>query len=704
MQSPRPRARDSLREAFARSAERARRASDVALRGLGILRGGRGSIPAPPPMTLEGALREMREQPLTLLAPEAPRVSIVIAAHGFVEHTWACLRSIAEHCAQLAPEVVVVDDVPSEATFELAAAAVGAKILTGVEALSRARALNLGAAEARGELLVFLSQEAIASADWLDWLVRTYAEDSSAGIVGSKILLPNGDLASAGGVVLRDGTVFDLGRLADPQDDRYSYLREVDFCSGASLLVPRALFWELGGFDERAGAGVHDDVDLAFRVRAAGRRVLMQPLSRALRYEGLTAPDDGSTSGALDEGRAAFLTRWGNELASCPEPSSDLELRKHRGVRRHVLVVDEQVPLTDQDSGSRRMDALLVLLQGAGDQVTLYAELQPCPEPYTSSLRSRGVEVLTNVYARGLREHLQRYGARYEVVVLSRADMASKYLADVRRFCPSALVAFDTVDLHYLREQRTAELEHSESLRRAAAARKEQELGLTRAVDVTLVVSDIERRMLLAERPQLNVEVVSNVHRIVGSRTPFEDRSGVLFVGCYRHPPNVDAIQWFVEDIWPWVRARLPGVRLHVVGTDPPPQVLALARAGVIVHGWVRDLAPLLDGARISIAPLRVGAGVKGKVNEAMSYGVPVVATSIASEGMNLVHEEDVLIADQARAFAAEIVRLHEDRALWERLSAGGIRNVQAHFGEDVALAALERALNPSRRSRPGEL
>jgi glycosyltransferase involved in cell wall biosynthesis len=149
-----------------------------------------------------------------------------------------------------------------------------------------------------------------------------------------------------------------------------------------------------------------------------------------------------------------------------------------------------------------------------------------------------------------------------------------------------------------------------------------------------------------------------------------------------------------VGEAFPLIRARLPEVRFHCIGSDTPAEIAALAaQPGVVVHGHVPDIDPYMDGARISLAPLRYGAGVKGKVNLSMAHGQPVVATGCAVEGMHLRDGEDVLVADDPQAFADAVVRLYTDAALWQRLADNGIANVERHFSLDAARDVVRRVL-----------
>jgi hypothetical protein len=240
---------------------------------------------------------------------------------------------------------------------------------------------------------------------------------------------------------------------------------------------------------------------------------------------------------------------------------------------------------------------------------------------------------------------------------------------------------------------RAAELAGAADPARQAAATRAQELKLIRECDLTLVVSSAEQELLARDAPGARVEILSTVNEVHGCRVPFGDRHDLVFVGGFQHPPNADAVSWFVREVFPSLRRELPELRLHVIGSRVPDAIRALADEHVLVHGFVEDITPYMDGCRISIAPLRYGAGVKGKINTAMSYGLPVVATTLAIEGMQLREGFDVLVADEPAAFAAALVRLYRDEALWQRLSTNGLANVEAHFSFAAARASVERII-----------
>ena len=311
---------------------------------------------------------------------------------------------------------------------------------------------------------------------------------------------------------------------------------------------------------------------------------------------------------------------------------------------------------------------------------------------HTAALQALGVEAWYAPHARGVPAWLREHGHRFDVVMVSRHYVMRELLPLLRTHSPHARLVFDSVDLHFLREARTARLAGDAALSRNAARTREQEIDVVSRSDVTVVVSAQEAELLAGEVPGARVEVLSNVHEVAGAGLPYGQRRDLVFVGGFGHPPNADAVKWFCEDVFPLVRQQLPDVRFHCIGVYPPPAIQALAnRDGVLVHGHVPDLVPYMDGCRIAVAPLRVGAGVKGKINLSMAHGQPVVATSVAAEGMHLRDGVDVLVADDAEGFAAAIVRLYGDATLWMELSINGHANIARHFSADAARGAVRR-------------
>lgn len=291
---------------------------------------------------------------------------------------------------------------------------------------------------------------------------------------------------------------------------------------------------------------------------------------------------------------------------------------------------------------------------------------------------------------RSVKSHIRRSGASYGVAILCRPGPTERYLPMLRRFCPGTRVLFDTVDLHHLRELRQSEIEGNRSLRRSALEVRQTELQLVASADATIVVSTAERDLLQQERPTARIRVVSNIHHINPPGPGFADRSGLLFVAGFDHSPNVDAAVWLVDAVMPQVWQRLPAVELRLVGSNPPAKVRSLQRSQVRVTGWVPSIEPYLHESRLAVAPLRFGAGVKGKITQSLAAGLPVVATPLAGEGMPIEHERDILMADEATDLAQTIVRAYEDEALWNRLADNGRKTASRHFSFEAARRAVD--------------
>ncbi|TWI02750.1 GT2 family glycosyltransferase [Luteimonas cucumeris] len=623
-----------------------------------------------------------------------PRASIVIPAYNQFAHTLTCLRALSEHPPHATCEIIVVDDGSSDET------AVALPQVSGLRYHRRPSnggfiaACNDGAALARGEYLVFLNNDTVPQPGWLDALLRTFDEHPRTGLVGSQLLDPDGRLQEAGGIVRNDGQADNLGRFHSPFEPGFSYVREVDYCSGAAIAVRKEVFSALEGFNTRYAPAYYEDTDLGFSVRQRGFSVLYQPASRVVHAEGATSGTD-TRKGVKNyqlRNQGVFASHWKQRLREQPSHQVPKDRATRHLYRRQVLIVDAMTPTPDHDSGSLRLLNLMRLLREEGAHVVfLPADLKHAGR-YTESMQQLGVEAWHSPYSGSIPAWLRKHGDRFDVVMLSRHYVASSFMPLLRKYAPQAKIVFDTVDLHYLRETRGAELAGDAALLRDAEATRKRELDIIAQASTTLVVSELERQLLARDAPSANVELLSNLHHLSGAGLPFEERHDLVFVGGFRHPPNVDAVIWFVEEVFPRVRGAIPGMKFHCIGGHVPERIAALARhEGVTVHGHVPDITPYMDGVRIGLAPLRYGAGVKGKVNLSMAHGQPVVATSCAVEGMHLRNGHDVLVADSAEAYADAIVRLYGDRALWNELSRNGQDNVARHFSPDAARDVVRR-------------
>ena len=592
--------------------------------------------------------------PIVLPEFTRPDASIVIPVHSGAELTERCLHAILAAVESTSFEVIIVDDDADEATKGLLAALQGARLVVNEHNLGFLHSVNRGAAEARGRHIVLLNNDTEPQPGWLDALVERAEAAPDVGAVAAKLVYEDGTLQEAGGIVWQDGTAWNYGRGLDPWAPEYNFVREIDYGSAAALLIRAELWRSIGGFDDQFAPGYWEDTDICFAVREHGYRVLYEPRAVVTHHEGKSMGIDPTVGGKRHQtlNQPKFRDKWRQALLEQrPQPSharAKIAADRRRGPR--VLVVDHRVPTPDRDSGSLRMWHLLENLVDLGCRVTFMPDNFDPLQPYTRRLQSLGIEVIygsVDVIVR-----IADLGPRLRLAILSRAYVAPRYLHLVREYAPNARVAFDTVDLHFLREQRRAQGEAHRNPAIAAGFR-ELELALARASDVTLVVSEEEREHLTAAAPEVESEVVANANEIAPDVPGPATRSGLLFVGGFEHVPNVDAALHLARTVMPLVWQRVEDATLTIVGAEPPAEVMGLDSPNIKIAGWVQDLGPLLRESRAMVAPLRYGAGMKGKVTQSLAAGLPVVSSSIGVEGLQAVEGEDVLIADDPEEFAA---------------------------------------------------
>ena len=664
------------------------RALGAMLRSFG--RGLRVRRSAPPAPTAA----EVAAETLELPRHAEPLVSLIIPLHAHAPLTHACLASIRDNTHGVRYEVILVDDAADPATRALLETVRGATIIRNETNLGYLRSVKRGAEAAKGEWLVLFNNDTVVMPGWLSAMLDCAGSRSDVGVVTPKFLYPDGTLNEAGGIIWRDGTGVNYGRGDAPDRPRYEYRRETDYGSAAALMVSAALWREVGGFDERYHPMYYEDTDLCFQARERGMAVLYEPRALVVHIEGATAGTDPESGHKRhqERNRKKFVARWRARLEAdhrYPAPGSvRFAADRHQGP--HVLVLDHRVPMWDRDSGSLRMLRILQSLIALGARVTFVPDNLAATQPYTRELQQMGIEVLYGGI--DLRAELAEIGPTLQSVIVCRPHPASHWLDTIREFAPTAPVAYDTVDLHWLREARKGALADAahgpeasvrapNALAGKALALRELELAMIRASDTTIVVTERERAQVRRDVPDARVLVIPNVHEIEKRVAPPERRAGVLFVGSFEHTPNVDAAVRLVREVMPLVWRELGRVKVTIVGADPPPEVLALAASQVEVAGWVEDLQPLLQVSRVMVAPLRYGAGMKGKVTQCLAVGLPVVTTAIGAEGLL---DADVpgdaadclLVADDPLLLAEHTVRVHRDDELWSRLSAAGQRLV----------------------------
>ena len=640
---------------------------------------------------------DLEQARIVLPRSEHEAVTIIVPAYRNYALTYRTLYAVGRRThASLGVRVILADDCPAHPLRPLLGDVDGLEIIQNAENLGFLMNCNEASRRANGEFIVFLNNDTVVEPGWLDAMVRLARGDPTIGIVGCMLLNADGSLQEAGNVMFKDGDGYPYGRGDRADRPEYGYVRQVDCVSGACILVRRAVFEQVGRFNEDFRPAFFEEYDLAFSVAAAAFRVMYQPASRVLHTGGATygaATRDRHTG----VNRARFIHRWRRDLASRYDGPRDLFLaRDRRPARGIILVVDDRVPEPDRSAGGLFVSQYLRLLVADGLRVIFLPDDGRATQPYTSTLQQLGIEVLYGDVH--LRRWLAKNGRYLDWVLLARPNIAPHYIDLVRQKTRARLLYY-THDLHFLRELRHHETTGDPRALRDSRYLREIEADIFRRVDCVLTPSADEVPVIQELAPGQEVRILAPYfYRRVGptptaTGTSLAQRRCLIFVGGYDHLPNVDAAQVLVRDVMPLVWARVPDARLLLVGSEPPAEVEALAGGRVEVVGYVPELAPWYARARMSVSPLRFGSGVKGKIVSSLEAGVPVVTTTIGNEGIALAPGIEALIADDPEGIAASVVRLFEDEVLLEALSTAGQRVIVERFSEERARAALLEAL-----------
>jgi GT2 family glycosyltransferase/glycosyltransferase involved in cell wall biosynthesis len=628
--------------------------------------------------------------------PLNPDVSIVVPVFNELAHTLACIHSLLEMKSSHSFEIIVGDDASTDETASVMKRLSSVRHVRGETNRGFIANCNAAAATARGRYVNFLNNDTIVLPGWLDELVGTLERDPSIGLVGSKLIFSDGRLQEAGGIIWRDGSAWNYGRGQDPHRPEFSYLRSVDYVSGASIMLPTSLWQELGGFDDWYEIAYGEDSDLAFRVRQHGRRVVMQPLSMLLHFEGVTSGTDTS-SGAkayqISNARKLF-ERWKPVLEKHRPPGESPALERERDVKQRLLVIDAITPTPDEDAGSLTCFEIMRAFQANGFKVNFLPWTNLLfARKHTKALQRIGIEAIYQPYYTSHEEYLKQNGSLFDIILLFRNEVSFRAIDMIARHAPNAKIIFHVSDLHFVREARQAALEGSDH--RRARHTQAREIYSVIASDLTIVHSDYEKEILEKATPGAAVYVFPWIVDTKPAEKGFDERAGIGFLGGYGHPPNIDAVLYFVEAIWPKIHAARPDIMFYVYGSRAPQELLELdGKMNIRVIGYLEDLKDCFDNIRVSIAPLRYGAGLKGKVAMAMSYGVPVVGTSCAAEGMMLKNGENILIRDNEDDFAKAVLQIYDDKELWTRMSAASLSYIEEGYSTNKGVARVREIID----------
>ncbi len=654
---------------------------------------------------------------LVIPKTETPLVSIVIPAYNQVAYTYACVRSIiAETDFDETPyEVILADDVSTDATVEIGTYIDGLIISRNSSNMGFLKNCNQAALKARGQYILFLNNDTKVHKEWLSSLVELAASDESIGMVGSKLVYPDGRLQEAGGIIWSDASGWNYGRLDDPSKPEYNYVKDVDYISGAAIMIKTGLWKEIGGFDEYFAPAYCEDSDLAFEVRKHGKRVVYQPRSVVTHFEGISNGTDVQGSGLKRYqlvNQDKFRTKWAAELklqsvnTGNPDPFTARDRSQNKPC---VAIIDHYVPTWDKDAGSKTTYQYIKMFLKKGFNVKFIGDNFLHEEPYTSALEQLGVEVLYGEeYRDNIYEYFRKNNDNIDFCYLNRPHIAVKYIDFLKKNTDIKCIFYGH-DLHYLRLLREYELTGEIRKKRESDYWRSVEFSVMEQADMVYYPSEVETEAIHKYHPEIQAKAITayvwdefEVNDV--SEEAFKKKEGLLFVGGFKHPPNADAVKWFASRIMPKVRAVLSDVCFLVAGSGADEEVLSLndRAKGIEILGFVSDerLAELYHTTRLTVVPLRYGAGVKGKVVEAIYNNTAIITTSVGAEGipdadkvMTVVDDDPEKLIENPEAteqlFADKIIALYTDAKVCADFAGACTAYIKEHYSIDAAWSVI---------------
>ena len=523
--------------------------------------------------------------------------------------------------------------------------------------------------------------------EWLTFLLQLIERDEKIGMVGSKFIYTDGVLHEAGGIIWRNGDYYNFGRGENASMPEYNYVKEVDYISRASILLRRTIWDKIGGFDERFIPKYYEDIDFAFEIRKNGYKVMYQPLSIVELNERIYSENDiiSDIIQYKEKNKIIFIEKWEEKLKYQLKPGNYFLARDRCLNKKRIFVIDRFVPNFDKDAGGRCCFMYLKIFKEIGLQVTFLGDDLKKIEPYTTILQQIGIEVLYGDSYEGENlENWLKYNLKYfQYIYLQRPDITDKYIDLILPYFSGKLIYF-AHDLHHIRLAREYNITHDMNKYVQSKNIKRIEMEIFSKVEVIYVVGDFEYKYL---KEKFKNKIIRNIplyiydYQYNDIEKDFHKRKDLIFVGGFLHSPNVDGVLWFAKTVYPKILEKFPNMVWHIVSSNTPGVIRNIESKNIKIEGYLSDeqLHLLYQKCRIAIAPLRFGAGVKGKLLEAAHNQIPMVTTSIGGEGIdNSIGA--FIVEDDAEEMAKIICKLYEDFSKLKQMSDSGKILIDKYF------------------------
>jgi O-antigen biosynthesis protein len=628
------------------------------------------------------------DEPFNFESSLSPLVSILIPFYNEKNYTVNCLKHLHSHLDKtVAYEIILIDDNSTDdVNLEFIS---GIKIIRNNQNLGFLKNINIGIKEAVGQFVYILNNDTEVQDGFLNELLNVFYTFPNVGAVGSKLINADGTLQEAGSVFLKDCSIHNIAGKRKVFYPQINYTYKVDYSSGCSLLFKKYNdAGEINLFDKQFAPAYFEETDFCFQLKYLQHKdVYYCPFSEVLHYNGVSYNSEKNNYIERTEKKEAlfkinlekFKSKWQAQIDAIKASTIEERIEELYG-NKSIVIFCGRIPEHDKDSGSNRLKEIIEAYKELGFNVLLIKSKNYLKDsPYIEYYQRLGVHVFyEHKIGVGIGEYIKNNISNATISWYYNPDIFIEHFNNLKNYLQKSTVVFDMVDIHHLRFKRALELQpQNKKLQKQYSKYLAAEKEASLLSDFVVTISDQEAKYMETFCEAKKIITISNIHytRIAVENTlPFEDRKDILFIGSI-HEPNIDALYFLYKDIMPLVWEKLPHVKVNIIG-NIKDKIQDINHPNILFKGYVPNIEELFLSNKYMIAPLRYGAGVKGKIGQAFEYFLPVITTTIGAEGMQLIDGESALIYDDATGFANAIINLYNNKTLWLKLQSNSEKNL----------------------------
>lgn len=641
---------------------------------------------------------------LTFNSSENPIVSIIIPFYNEEKYTWNCLIHLNNHLTNKYPyEIILIDDNSPEAyDFSLIE---GINLIKNSTNLGFLKNINKGITASKGEYIYILNNDTEVQNNFLEELFYVFENYKNVGAVGSKMLNIDGTLQEAGSIFLENFNIHQIVRNKQPNDPEVNYIYQVDYCSGCSLLFKK--FKDdgitLNLFDEIFAPAYFEETDFCFDLKyKQNKNIYYTPFSEVIHYNGISY--SGKKKSSIESSKRKenlfkinkekFWNKWKLQIELIRASTIEERIIEKYNNKSIVFVI-KYMPEHDKDSGSNRLKEIINGFVSNDYHVTLIVAKICHNDPYINFYQRMGVSVFYKEHRSkdDFIDFIIKNNICVNLIWYYGPDTFKENYFKFKSVLTTAKHIYDMVDIHHLRFLNAMEIDSKEKTHKLNYEKyKEIETEFIKHADYVIPISESEKDYMKSFFNNDNLIVISNIHypKIkTENLVHFLDRKDILFIGSTHHP-NVTAINFLYNSIMPIVWEKLPEIKVNIIG-NIDTVVKNINDERFIFHGYISNVDDSFNNAKLMVAPLQIGAGVKGKIGQAFEYYLPIVTTVIGADGMFLVDNQNVLIADEADTFAEKIIQLYNDESIWNKLSQNSEKSLYPFSIEKLNKTIIEK-------------